>query len=145
MKRILFAAAVWLLGCVGALAQQTGPIYCGAIAQNSAAIATATTTQVLPTPSGSAKAYLCGYSFAGGSTASGMTMQLVYGTQTTNPCDTNQKLITPIPIAVGASSVVQADSSFIFRGLIVPAGQQLCVITAGATVAGFYQVFYEQY
>jgi hypothetical protein len=149
MKRFpfgLFALVGTLLSvAVPAQAQQTGPIYCGDQAFT-AQITTATTTSVIAQPAtGSAKIYICGWNFYLG-TNSGATRQFEYGTQTSTPCDTGATAAAPQYPIGAASNTVVGDASPFFRGFVIPAGKQLCVVTTtSSSVAVAVQVFYEQY
>lgn len=139
MKRFGVAVAVWLIGCAAALAQQTGPIYCGASV--SVALGAATLTTVVPAPAGgSAKFYLCGYSV---SAVAASVVTFSYGTGTN--CGTTNVAFGPT-IQLGATST-NVDSSPMYRGFLSPpAGisltqQNLC---ATATTAGNITVYYAQ-
>ena len=122
-----------------AKAQFTGPIYCNAQTINATVISTATTTSLLAVPSGTARTFICGYSFYGGATAATMTLQLEYGTGAT--CSSPTVLTPAVPVA---ASTIVGDNSAFFRGLVVPANNGLCVVSAGGTVSAFVQVFYAQ-
>lgn len=119
-------------------AQVQGPIYCNSQV-TTAVVSTATTTAILPVPSGSAHTYICGFNISTG-TVSAMTLQFEYGTGTA--CATNPITLGPV-ISLG-SNVFSGDPADIFRGIEVPAGQGLCIVSAGTTVAFAAQVFYAQ-
>lgn len=80
---------------------------------------------------------LCGYTIWAGGTAS---VDLRFGTQVTNPCDTGGTKITPAYNLTAQTGV--NDTSPLFRGLHVPAGKQLCINTS-AGVAVQAVVFFE--
>jgi hypothetical protein len=139
VMRILIAAAVWLFGCAGALAQVQGPIYCGSGA--TATLVAAGTTALTSVPAGaSERTFICGYTIYPGATASAMTIQLEYGTSATTPCDTGPTPITGI--LTTTPSVLLTNTQPNFYGLLVPAGKQVCVVAAGTTVAAIVQFFY---
>lgn len=133
MRRYLLAFALWIAGCAAAFAQQTGPIYCGDAA--SAFPSSATTTKVVSkAATGTAKIYVCGWHVR----ASAGTIQLVYGTQTTNPCDTGQVVISPLYPA----ATIGDDQSSNWRGILVPNGNDVCVVTGTGTTAAEAFVYY---
>jgi hypothetical protein len=147
MKRILFAAAVWLFGCAGALAQQTGPIYCG----QSVVINTAATQKAVADPlvgptgtiPGNQKVYVCGYVVV--ATAAG-TFQLQSGLGAS--CATAGGVTTPSKALTGAMSLAAnealVDSSPTFRGTVTDQGAGLCVVVTGTgPIVGV--LYYEQY
>jgi len=142
MKRFIAAlcatALAFAMPMIPASAEITGPIYCNA-APLSGSISTATTTSLLGVLSGSsAMRFLCGYTFYAGAGASGMTVQLEYGT---GAACSNPTVITPaIPVA---ASTIQGDNSAFWRGLLVPPNNGLCAVTTG-TVAVTVQVFIAQ-
>lgn len=81
--------------------------------------------------------YICGYSlFAAGT----VNVDLRFGTQATNPCDTGATKLTPAYQFIAQTGVV--DSSPYFRGMHVPANNQLCINTS-AGVAVQAVVYYE--
>jgi hypothetical protein len=76
--------------------------------------------------------YVCGYVL---SIAAASTAQFEYGTQTSTPCDTGTTPLSPI---WPASTLLQ-DTSPVFRGMEVPAGSTLCILTTGTVLL---QLFY---
>lgn len=90
---------------------------------------------VLVTGRAATQIYLCGYTLVGGGTA---TVKLVYGTGTA--CATGETAITPA-YSMLAQTVIP-DSSPNWRGLRVPAANDLCIKTsAGVAIQGiFYYV-----
>jgi hypothetical protein len=141
------AVKTFLVGLVVALgallvgvaqAQVGGPIYCGSQVQ-SAVIVAAATTNLLSPPSGSARTYVCGYTYYTG-TVSAATAQLEYGQTISTPCDTNPIALTPAGQL--ASDAIAGDNAAIFRGIEVPPGNALCLVTAGTTISVAVQVFY---
>lgn len=85
--------------------------------------------------------FICGYSIT--SSVGGVNVGLIYGTQTTNPCDTGTVKITPAyPIGTVTSLTGIADGSPVFRGLQAPPGKDLCINTsAGEAVQAI--VYYD--
>jgi len=88
----------------------------------------------------------------GSGTNSSSTYQLEYGTQTTNPCDTNTVLIFPAASQTGittagrwstwtspaSNSSYQSDSPGPLSWpplYLVPASQDVCVVAGGTTIA----------
>lgn len=115
-------------------AQQAGSIYCS---QNVAYDGTANgATRVFTATVGSGRmAYICGYQINVGGTAT--NVQLRYGTGTN--CGTGTINITPLWVLPIAGKVT--DDSAFFRGLLVPAGNDVCVFTsAGNAVQA--QIYY---
>ena len=78
---------------------------------------------------------ICGYTI--GMAAAG-TARLEYGTQTTNPCDTGTVPLTPA-WSIGTTGFV-TDNADYFRGLFVPAGNTLCLLsaTSAASIIIYY-------
>lgn len=101
-------------------------------------ITTATTAQLVAPVAGQA-IHVTAFSLtAGGST----TAKLVYGTQTTTPCDTGQTALTGLlTLSSGGSVSAGAGSAILF---IAPAGAQLCIVQTGAVQLGGF-VSYTQY
>jgi hypothetical protein len=133
MRRILIAAAVWLFECAGALAQQTGPIYCGQQATQSAV--TTKATVVSGPAAGSGRTYICGYTVSAVA-ASVITFQ----TGTGGNCATGSTATGPTIQLAATSSFT--DSSPAFRGWLVPPnGGDLC---ATATSTASVTVYYAQ-
>lgn len=133
MKRILIAAAAWLIGCAAASAQQTGPIYC-----NRSVLYTSASTgaqQVIAATNNQA-IYFCGFTIVGG--ASGTT-QLSYGTGTN--CG------TPVPITPAyavVSGQLIADAPANYRGLLAPAGNAACINNSVASDASWILYYAQQ-
>lgn len=87
-------------------------------------ISTSTTTQLIAAPVTTKGLYITSWNVLAGGTG---TFQLVYGTQTTNPCDTGQTTIT------GAYALSSSSPGIADGGMIpVPKGKQVCAITVGA-------------
>lgn len=80
---------------------------------------------------------ICGYTIWAGGTAN---VDLRFGTQATNPCDTGGTKLTPAYNLTAQTGV--NDTSPLFRGLHVPAGKQLCINTS-AGVAVQAVVYFE--
>lgn len=138
MRKILIAAAVWLFGCAGALAQ-SGPINCDKMALASGAAgnnlftpspncsggAGCPQTSIKP-PTGSAKIYICGYDIL----ATGGTSQLIYGTGGT--CGTGTVNLSQ----QFATATRGLDNPGIAHGVTVPNGNDVCLSAgAGATTS----------
>jgi hypothetical protein len=84
-------------------------------------------TLIATAPAGG-QVFVTGYAFLGGGT---VNVDLIYGTQTTNPCDTGPVKITPAYQLVAQAGIV--DHPDFWTGLkVVPAGDQLCLNTSGA-------------
>lgn len=86
-------------------------------------------TQLVPTAtdrySGN-EIFICGYAFY---VAAAVNVGLVYGTDLA--CATGTTKITPVyELTTTLPSIVDGANSF--RGLVVPAGQNLCINTSGA-------------
>jgi hypothetical protein len=89
-------------------------------------ISGATTTQLVAGVSGQ-KIYVTAWDVIAGGSG---TIMLEYGTQTTNPCDTNTTPITgPYPLIAQAGIAKGSGLSPVF---VVPAGSQLCARTSAA-------------
>jgi hypothetical protein len=79
---------------------------------------------------------VCGYII---NMAAAGTAGLEYGTKTTNPCDTGTVPLTPT-WSMGTTSFMTDGGSF-FRGLSVPPGNTLCLVSA--TSAASIVVYYD--
>lgn len=144
MKRYLVAIGIWLFGCAGAWAQQTGPIYCNKTANVALPAAGSAATLIAAPATGSAALLLCGYSIFGGSTASALTVSLIYSTAA-NCGGGTPSGTTLVPAFPVAASTIQSDNSPNYRGLEVPPnGGNLCVSAAGTTSAGFAIAYFAQ-
>lgn len=100
--------------------------------------AAAATTQLVPTATDRNTGntiFICGYTIV---TAAADTITFVLGTGTN--CGTGQLNITAAYPFAGAATL--ADGANSFRGLSVPAGQNLCVTTSTAGPAGI-TVYYD--
>jgi hypothetical protein len=137
MIRFVVALALALgLLAAPALAQQTAPTYCNAApfydsnTNGSTRLLAAKTTGAM---------YLCGYSISSIGT---VNVKLIYGTGTN--CGTGTVSITPAFQSNGAGTTefVFVDSSAAYRGLFVPAGNDLCINTsAGVSVQAIVYVY----
>ena len=141
--RNLLRAALILLGLVFAapvLAQSTvGPgqqILCPQ--QSMATVATATTTSMI-TGSAGKIIVMCGWHVTSTQSTS-TTFQFVYGTQG-GPCGSPVTLTPPFSVTSTAPSSDHID----YGSFSIPAGNQLCVITTGATVGQAILVYYSQF
>jgi hypothetical protein len=144
MKRLLFALELWLLGCAAASAQMTGPIYCNKTTSVALPAAGSAVTLIPAPATGTSALLLCGYSVFGGSTASALTVSLIYATAANcgggTPAGTTLIPAFPVP-----ASTIQGDNSPNYRGLEVPPnGGNLCVSAAGTTSAGFAVAYWAQ-
>ena len=139
-SRLLVALALSLglplLPCHQAAAQGvTTQRTCGQSAFYDAAASGA--TQLVPPPAGNQTRtgntiFICGYTFA---TAGTVNIGLVYGTGTN--CGTGTTKITPAYQFIATASAIAGivDGGSVFRGLSVPAGNNLCINTsAGVAV-----------
>jgi len=124
MMRVLLAAAAWLFGCAGALAQQTGPIYCNRSAAFTAIVANTT----LVTHLQNQEVYICGFIIFANAAAA---PALVSGTGTT--CATTPTTLAGVFTLPIATQVT--DSASPWRGIIALAGQDVCINTA-ASISG---------
>lgn len=91
---------------------------------------------VLKTGVATANIYICGFNIWAAGTA---TVKLVYGTGTA--CATGETAITPAYSLVTQTGI--ADGSGIWRGLLVPVGNDLCIKTS-AGVAVQAQAYFVQ-
>lgn len=141
MKKIIIALgllAAVLLAVAPSNAQQVGAIYCSQNAQYDAS--TNGSTRIFTANSASsAQVYICGFIIQNGATAT--NVQLKYGTGTN--CATGATALTPnfvLPIAGRIE-----DSSPVFRGLVSPAGKDVCLVTsAGNAVQAILYYTYQQ-
>jgi len=110
-------------------------------------ITTQTTTLLIAAVTGK-QIFICGITQAasGGLAASG-TATFVYGTQTTNPCDTGQTTIAAF-LQQANPGTATAQSVFAFIPLntvekyVTPASQQVCVITGGSSPTTWKPIIY---
>ena len=95
---------------------------------------------LLVASSGTARIYVCGWNFWSGGM---VNVDLVYGTQVTNPCDTGTTKITPAFQFTAQTGEV--DHLPVYQGIKpVPNGNQLCINTS-AGVAVQAVVYYAQF
>lgn len=147
MKRFLpglaaLLAGVLLLSLLGTpvFSQQTGPpnqILCGR--QAIATISSATTTSLIAGVS-TTSIMVCGWHVTTSNASNPSTFQLVYGTQG-GPCSSPTSL-TP---AFSVTSTAPSSDHIEFATIQVPLGQQLCVVSTGATVQLAVLVYYSQF
>lgn len=155
MKRIIAAlglCAALIAGTLPAAAQVTQPRYCGKSAFANLS-ASAGTTQIAPlttqspftaSPSIGGNAplttiYICGYVLIVNGTAP--TAQFVYGFPASLPgtgCGASPTALSPT-----YPTGVFIDTSSVARGFEVPAGNVLCVVTTGTSLAISVQVYYD--
>ncbi len=149
MKRLLSLFAL-LLSCLPLQAQEKATaIRCNAVAIYETAVVGS--TKLVSAPQTGAL-YICGFMF-GSSASSTISARLSYSTGgvfTTNTLD-NHPLITgalQVPItpafSVTSPTIVVNDTSSAYRGLYVPAGNQLNVTTSVATGTMQAIVYYFQ-
>jgi hypothetical protein len=103
------------------------------------------TTLVASSSGTGGSTYICGYTI---SAATAVNVKLVFGTKVTNPCDTGTKSITPAYNfqAVTTSAVPSiTDSSSNYRGLSVPAGNDLCINTSAGNSVQAIVYYYQQH
>ena len=112
-------------------------ILCVAGAQ--ATIATATTTSLINGVAGKVIT-ICGWHVTSSQSASS-TFQFIYGTQG-GPCGGSPVNLTP---AFSVTSTAPSADHIDYATLQVPAGQQLCVVTVGSTIAQGVLVYYSQF
>ncbi|TAL08284.1 MAG: hypothetical protein EPO02_13355 [Nitrospirae bacterium] len=133
-RSLLVSVAILLASTLSALAQ-TGPIYCNGT--GSAFPTSATTTKVInKVATGTGRTFICGWHVH----AAGGSIQLVYGTQTTTPCDTGQVVISPLYPA----AAVGDDQSSNWRGVLVPNGNDVCVVTGAGTTSAEALAYFAQ-
>lgn len=132
MKRLAAALAFFaaLFFAVPALAQQT------TCRQTALYDASTSGSTVLKTGVTTANIYICGFNIWAAGTA---TVKFVYGTGTT--CATGETALTPAYSLITQTGV--RDDSPIWRGLLVPAGNDLCIKTS-AGVAVQSQIYFLQ-
>lgn len=87
----------------------------------------------------SQKIYLCGYVFFAAGT---VNVDLDYGTQTTNPCDTGTTKLTPAYQLTAQTGI--SDNAGEFRGMGTAATQDICINASGG-VAVQATVYYTQF
>lgn len=125
MKRIIAALALVAALCIAPAshAQQQGALYCSQNAQYDAS--TSGSTRIFTAnAASSSRVYICGYTIQVGATAT--NIQLKYGTGTN--CGSGTANLTPnfvLPIAGQLS-----DNSPTWRGLVSPAGNDVCIVTS---------------
>lgn len=134
LRALLIAALAFALPAPPAIAQQTNEIFCSQVVSYDAS--TNGATRLFTANATSARqVYICGYIINVGATAT--NVQLKYGTGTT--CGTGTINVTPNWVLPIAGKVDDASPGW--RGLLVPAGNDLCLVTsAGNAVQA--QVFY---
>lgn len=140
MKRFAYLAAAIALWATHASAQGLGATR-SCERSTFVNISTATTTQLVPVANdrnAGATIYLCGFSMTVGAAD---TVKLIYGTQTSTPCDTNAVTISGTLNFTAAGSFVM--DSPIFNGMAIPAGNQLCAVTT-TTGAVALQVLFDE-
>lgn len=141
MKRFLPVLGLLLaLWAQPAFSQQTGPpnqILCGR--QAIATVASAATTSLVAGVS-TTSIMVCGWHVTTSNSANASTFQLIYGTQG-GPCGTPTNL-TP---AFSVTSTAPSSDHIEFATFQVPIGQQLCVVSTGATVQLSILVYYSQF
>jgi hypothetical protein len=126
----LLAAALWCILADGVQAQE---INC-----RSTVVYDASTNGSTKLITGIAQGnvYICGFNIWAAGTA---TVKVVYGTGTN--CATNQTAMTPAYSLVTQTGI--ADGSSVWRGLLAPAGVDVCIVTS-AGVAVQAQIYYAQ-
>jgi hypothetical protein len=140
---LLIALGLSLISWGQAIAQQVGPavqVFCNKSAQVS--VATATTTSIVPgVPNQSI--FFCGWHVTSTQSATS-TFQFVYGTTAGGPCAT-PTVLTP---AFNVTSTAPSADHISIASVQVPqtaAGNQLCVVSTGATVGLAVEVYYAQF
>lgn len=135
MRKFLLAlcAATSLLPLLAggeARAQSTQPAYAfGATKSVAVSISSATTTKLVSNISGK---WIYVSEFVLVSSGIG-TVQFEYGTKTTNECDTGTTTLTGAFAVVANTQVSSGDGNGFI--LFVPAGNDLCLVTASAATA----------
>lgn len=140
MRKLLAALLFLPMVSVPALGQAlVGPpnqIVCNRLAI--AQVATATTTSLVTGVTG-AGIHICGWHITSTQSAS-TTFQLIYGTQG-GPCGTPTNITPQHSVTSNAPSSDHID----YAQYSIPAGNQLCVVTTGATVGMGVGVWYTQF
>lgn len=134
LRALLVAALAFALPAPPAVAQQQGEMYCSQQAQYDAS--TNGATRIFTANATNARqVFICGYILNVGATAT--NVQLRYGTGTT--CGTGTVNLTPLWVLPIAGQIF--DEQGVYHGMLVPAGNDLCIFTsAGNAVQA--QVFY---
>ncbi len=105
-------------------------------------ITNATTTQLVA-PSGSTQIYVTALDIFANAASN---VSLVYGTKTTNPCDTGTTALTGVYNFAALSGVAHGGGDPIYDPLyVIPQGKALCAVTSGASVSLAGSLSYTQY
>lgn len=120
-----------------------GTIYCSGAVKYDASTSGSTTLVASSSGTGGS-IYICGYVI---STASAVNVKLVYGTKVSTACDTGATAITPAyqfaATTAGIAEVIDESSNF--RGLSVPAGNDLCINTSAGDSVQAMVYYYQQH
>lgn len=141
MKRIVLAFAAWLALCAApALAQGVSPNQMFGCNQSKIYDASTSGATLLVSANSAGRIYVCGFVFWSAGT---VNVDLIYGTTTTNPCDTGTTKITPAFQFTAQTGIV--DHLPVYTGLLpAPVGDNLCInTTAGVAVQAI--VYYTQF
>jgi hypothetical protein len=143
----LLLALIWVAGILGIFLTEKAPADYSAAPMNCNAsvpydASTNGSTRLVPSATGiGGPIYVCGFTIG---TNTATSVKLVYGTGTT--CGTGTTSITPAftfaANAAGYGSVT--DSSSFFRGLAVPAGNDLCINTSAGNAVQAIVYYYQQ-
>lgn len=151
MKKSQTLAMLWLVGVAllcaalfgplwppSARAQQIGAIYCSQNAQYDAST-NGSTRIFTANAASSARVYICGFVIKNGAVAT--NVQFKYGTGTN--CGTGTANLTPNFVMAIADRI--EDGASLFRGLVSPAGNDICLVTsAGNPVQAMLYYTYQQ-
>jgi hypothetical protein len=102
-------------------------------------ISTATTTQLVAAV-GSTQIYVTAWDVLANSAGG---LMLVYGTQTTKPCDTRATPLTGLYNFSAQSGISRGGS--VQALYVIPPGNSLCVVTSGASVSLAGSLSYTQF
>lgn len=131
MRRLLIAAIVALLGTVPAAAQGVSPSLMSACTFSKNYDASTNGNTLLITADPVKTVYPCGWNIMTGGTVS---VQFIYGTSVSTPCDTGSTPITPaFQMTAG---IPQVDHLPVYTGVIAaPPGKDVCIKVGSGTAA----------
>lgn len=105
-------------------------------------ITQATTTQLVG-PSGSTQIYVTAWDVYANAASN---VSLVYGTKTTNPCDTGTTALTGVYTFAAQTGMSRTGGDPVADPLyLIPQGNALCAVTSGPTVSLMGSLSYTQF
>jgi hypothetical protein len=126
-----------------ALSLTSMPAAGGQLGQSVAINITNATTTQLVAPSGSTQIYVTAWDMFANAASN---VSLVYGTKTTNPCDTGTTALTGVFHFTAQSGISPAGGDPIADPLyLIPQGKALCAVTSGQTVSLVGSLSYAQF